>query len=567
MATEKLTTIIEIKGADLAQRSVDKFNNNLDKTEKELKDVNKKMEKLESSTTATTKGLIRMGVGLIGLRQSFRFLKDIVKLAYDQETATAKLNNTLRATGNQLGLLASDFQSLASRMEETIGMGDEIISTKAISNMLTFKNINLPDIFERSVRASADLARTFNQDLKQSAIQVGKALSDPTVGITALRRIGVTFTKQEREIINNLVKMNRLADAQRTILDAIEGQVKGNAEAMALPLDKVNTQWRQLKETLGEGLLPALNYALPLVAKLSRELKNLLSDKNPYMLDAFQQAELYAGMTTEQLEAQMSILRQARSGLRADADEALNDYNQAKKMFEEQNKLVRLINAAFKPKRSDYFSNEEEQIHAINKNLREMSFLLTKIQVDQISDDLTKMFDSMTFTEDKLSVLELEPDKVKEFVEGTTLMKEEMLKGVDAMNDKWRGFIEDTLSFSIDFFNGWKGVVDGIESSFKSAINRMLNDLITSGLLTILASILNPGAGFIGFGLFGKGLGGLLGGGTTNSAPNIVIDQGGVNQRLDKLIAVTRGMNNNQQTSLVIQSRLNGAGGLLRSEL
>jgi hypothetical protein len=38
-------------------------------------------------------------------------------------------------------------------------------------------------------------------DMKSSAIQLGKALNDPIKGITALSRVGVSFTQQQKDQI------------------------------------------------------------------------------------------------------------------------------------------------------------------------------------------------------------------------------------------------------------------------------------------------------------------------------------------------------------------------------
>lgn len=73
----------------------------------------------------------------------------------------------------------------------------------------------------------------FGQDLRSSAVQLGKALEDPVQGITALRRVEVSFSASQRELIGTLVETGQVAEAQRLILDALERQVGGAGTAKA----------------------------------------------------------------------------------------------------------------------------------------------------------------------------------------------------------------------------------------------------------------------------------------------------------------------------------------------
>jgi hypothetical protein len=68
-----------------------------------------------------------------------------------------------------------------------------------------------------------------NLDLKQSAVQLGKAIGDPITGLSALRRSGISFTASQQETIKTLVETNRTLDAQKLILGELERQVAGQA--------------------------------------------------------------------------------------------------------------------------------------------------------------------------------------------------------------------------------------------------------------------------------------------------------------------------------------------------
>ena len=45
------------------------------------------------------------------------------------------------------------------------------------------------------------MAAVFGQDLSQATIQLGKALNDPIKGLSALTRVGIQFTEQQKKEI------------------------------------------------------------------------------------------------------------------------------------------------------------------------------------------------------------------------------------------------------------------------------------------------------------------------------------------------------------------------------
>ena len=59
------------------------------------------------------------------------------------------------------------------------------------------------------------------------AMQLGKALEEPIVGLGALRRVGVSFTEDQKELIKVLDMTGRKAEAQKIILEALDKQVGG----------------------------------------------------------------------------------------------------------------------------------------------------------------------------------------------------------------------------------------------------------------------------------------------------------------------------------------------------
>ena len=88
-------------------------------------------------------------------------------------------------------------------------------------------------------------------------MRLGKALNDPIKGISALTRVGVTFTDSQKEQIKTLVESGDTMEAQRIILKELTSEFGGAAEAAADPWSRLTVVLGNVKEEIGTALLPA----------------------------------------------------------------------------------------------------------------------------------------------------------------------------------------------------------------------------------------------------------------------------------------------------------------------
>ena len=149
----------------------------------------------------------------------------------EAERSYLRLEAVLKATGGTAGLTAREISTLAEEMERSTLETSEGVK-EAGAALATFRSVS-GDTFTDAIRLSADLAAVFGGSLVSSATQLGKALEDPIQGLTALRRVGVSFSDSQKDVIEALVETGEVADAQRLILDALEQQVGGAAEGQA----------------------------------------------------------------------------------------------------------------------------------------------------------------------------------------------------------------------------------------------------------------------------------------------------------------------------------------------
>jgi phage-related minor tail protein len=123
-------------------------------------------------------------------------IRAIANATIEAEKAQAQLNAVLKSTGGAAGLSAGELNKMADSLQAITTFDDEAI-TGAQSLLLTFTNVGR-DVFPDATKAILDMSVAMGQDLKSSTVQVGKALNDPIAGITALTRVGVTFTQAQK---------------------------------------------------------------------------------------------------------------------------------------------------------------------------------------------------------------------------------------------------------------------------------------------------------------------------------------------------------------------------------
>ncbi len=213
------------------------------------------------AATASTR-LAGMGRGLMGFGAAataatapilFAF-RDSLSLYDTQERAQAKVMQGIKSTGGAAGFAADELFRQASALQEVTRFGDEEILNGVTAQLLTFTNLSGQQ-FELAQERALDLATTLDGDLRSAAIMIGKALNDPAKGLTAMSRAGVTFSEDQTKVIKALAQTGDLASAQTLILEELEKQYGGQAQAAAEAglgaMDQLSNAWGDLKEEVG----------------------------------------------------------------------------------------------------------------------------------------------------------------------------------------------------------------------------------------------------------------------------------------------------------------------------
>jgi hypothetical protein len=165
---------------------------------------------------------------------------------------------------------------MASSLQGKTLFGDEDILKNATAQLLTFTNIS-GEQFARTQAAALDLATRLDGDLKGASIQLGKALNDPVANLSALSRSGIQFSEEQKAVIKSLAESGQLAEAQTLILDELNKQYGGSAEAAAKAdggITQLANAFGDLQEQFGAVLVdvlrPVVDWASDMIGRFQK---------------------------------------------------------------------------------------------------------------------------------------------------------------------------------------------------------------------------------------------------------------------------------------------------------
>lgn len=189
-----------------------------------------------------------------------------VKAFAEAEKQALITEQLIKTTGASAGVTAGHVADLTKDLQKLTGVSDETAAAAA-NIILTFKSVRnvgagADAIFDRTLRAARDVSIVMGTDMASAATQLAKAVEDPVRGMTALRRAGVTFTKDQEGVIKSMVETGNLLGAQRYLLDAVEGQLGGVGQAygrsLAGQIERAKNVLDDFMERIGQALAPML---------------------------------------------------------------------------------------------------------------------------------------------------------------------------------------------------------------------------------------------------------------------------------------------------------------------
>jgi hypothetical protein len=220
---------------------------------------NKGMQNARRGMTGIEQAAKRMGAVLAGVFSAAaltRGLQGAVSAFASFEKQQLITQQVLQSTGFSAGRTAKQLEDLARQIgAATLASTQEV--RDAANQLLTFRSI-AGETFDRTLRAAQDLATVGFGSLSSTTQQLAKALEDPIQGLNSLRRAGVSFTDEQRRVIQGFIDTGNAAAAQNEILKTVEAQVGGAGGAagggLAGAYDTLTEEIKLFIERTGEQI-------------------------------------------------------------------------------------------------------------------------------------------------------------------------------------------------------------------------------------------------------------------------------------------------------------------------
>jgi hypothetical protein len=214
----------------------------------------------------TTKAFNLAKGAMLGLTLAvIRYVPILLSMGAESRKADIQLNfmlETMNGVSAATTATTKRMAAYADQVNKATGIDDEQI--KAVQRkLLVFKSLRktadeMGGTFDRTTQAAIDLAAGGFGTMETNAVKLGRVLENPTANLNALSRAGITFTEAEKRKITVLQESGKLFEAQNMVLKSVENRVLGLAEASATPLEKLNAQFAQIGDSIGEAMLPAI---------------------------------------------------------------------------------------------------------------------------------------------------------------------------------------------------------------------------------------------------------------------------------------------------------------------
>lgn len=214
-------------------------------------------------------GLLVAGLGVAGIAVGVgEIFKTGFKEAMAAESMNAQFTAGIKSTGNAAHLSVKSMDELAASIAGYSGQSYESIgkTEQLLQTFVNIKNVGPNKIFDQATTAAADMAAKMGGDASGMAIKLGKALNDPVKGMTALSRVGVQFTQEQKDSIKTMVAHGDTMGAQKVILGELSKEFGGAASAaggtLAGSLARTKVAFGELSKGVVEGILPIITPAI-----------------------------------------------------------------------------------------------------------------------------------------------------------------------------------------------------------------------------------------------------------------------------------------------------------------
>ena len=406
-------------------------------------------------------------LGVAAIVAGFKKIATASLQAYDvQAKAETKVQQAIKSTQGVASRTLEQLKQQAKDLQKTTLFGDEEILKGATATLLTFTKIS-GEQFDEAQKVVLDLSTAMGTDLQSASLQVGKALNDPILGVTALARSGIQFTQQQKDVIKSLAETGKVAEAQKLILEELNTQFGGQAEAAA----RVGLGfWKQIQNQIGDASEELGKYMLNffgLIKEQKKEQEVLADSRNDLNLNL-------------EVLKKSNLSQDARNKLIEETNKKYGKYLPnlltEKSTIEEIEAAQRASNKQllFKIASLDY----EEKRNKILEDQATATNYLVGSQIDY-NKQLEEALKDPNAPREYIAYLEEQVKTQEEQAQTQDLINQNAISGMESLDEFYKKFAESLGGTFEDLFDQEAGnaagksmidgVVDGAEEAAKEA--------------------------------------------------------------------------------------------------
>ena len=273
---------------------------------------------------------------------------------------------------------------MANSIQNSMGLAyTQVMEMQA--RLLTFTNV-IGTQFDAAIKISADMSAVLGTDLNGAIIQVGKALNDPIQGLSALRRVGVSFNEQQKEQIKTLQENGNIVGAQKVILAELATEF-GNASSKVRDNARSTAKLTDLQNLWGDTVREVGLFFDGLVLVLIKFAEGIV--KGIYMVTKFMQTLANLGIWFLTLGKHAVVYNEHQNAI----NQALSVSNQSIIKF---NKSLKDYNSAvLKAAEAQDIWTDVSQLREWRKELKDAT--LTSKEIEEIQNKIATAITNNNF--------------------------------------------------------------------------------------------------------------------------------------------------------------------------
>lgn len=220
---------------------------------------------------------IGAGVAIAGIE-----LKKGAEDAKAFSLVTTEMNQAIKLFGGQTGINAKQISDLAGKYKEftSISGGSIKSSTAALLKFGVVNQKNLPEITKLLLDTAVGM-RQVGEDGKISgafATKFGRALQDPTKGLSLLARAGVPVSISQKEVIKSLIESGRVAEATGKVQELLASKFSGAATEFGKSIGGqfriASHEFEEARRDIAVRILPSI---APVIKTMSHQVAAALN--------------------------------------------------------------------------------------------------------------------------------------------------------------------------------------------------------------------------------------------------------------------------------------------------